>query len=344
MIKKGKGVAVTIHSSGLTGGNDPSEAIIRMHGDGSVIVHIGSTELGQGIKTVARQIAAEVLGINPGLVKVIAGDSDADPFCTGQFASRTTLVCGNAVKNAAEDLITKILKYVGAKYQISVKQLLYQEGNIMFKHDNTKKIGLKEIANEAIFISQEGLIGIGRYNPCFLPRDNETGKADLFQALQYISCVAEISVDDETGIVDVDKIYMALEMGTPINPLLLEGQIEGGASFGIGFALSENILPYYPSIKHMCTSFREYHIPTSMDVPPIESILIEKPSSFGPFGAKGCGEIMANVSGPAIVNAVSNALGGIRFFELPLTPERILRALEKQNKDDQNLSNNQYNK
>jgi len=332
MKRKGKGVAVSIHSSGLTGGNDPSEAIVRMHADGSATVNIGSTELGQGIKTVARQIAAEVLQLDPTLVRVVAGDSDADPVCTGQFASRTTLICGNAIKKAAEALKHKLLEYAGAKLQTPVDKLVYEEGIIKSTLEPDKRMKVKDLAAEAVWVDQDSLIGIGRYNPSFAPRDNETGKADLFQALQYISCVAEVTVDDETGIVDVDKMYVALEMGTPINPLLLEGQIEGGASFGIGFALSEDVLPYYPSIKHVRTSFREYRIPTSLDMPHIESILVEKPSSFGPFGAKGCGEIVANIGGPAIVSAVSNALGGIKFFELPLTPERILRALAEHNK------------
>ncbi|WP_338832973.1 Nicotinate dehydrogenase medium molybdopterin subunit [Moorella humiferrea] len=330
MKRRGKGVAVTIHSSGLTGGNDPSEAIVRLHADGSVTVNIGSVEMGQGIKTVARQIAAEVLQLDPNLVSVIAGDSDADPMCTGQFASRTTLVCGNAVKKAAEALKYKLLEYAGAKFQTPVEKLIYSDGIITSILEPEKSIKVKDLAAEAFWVAQEALIGIGRHCPTFAPRDNETGKADFFQALQYISCVAEVTVDDETGIVEVEKMYVALEMGTPINPLLLEGQIEGGAGFGIGFGLSEDVLPYYPSIKHMRTSFREYRIPTALDMPHIESILIEKPSSFGPFGAKGCGEIVANVGGPAIVNAVSNALGGVKFYELPLTPERILRALEEQ--------------
>jgi hypothetical protein len=110
---KGKGVAITIHSSGLTGGNDPSEAILRMHADGSLTVNIGSVEIGQGVKTVVRQIAAEVLQLNSDLVRVVAGDSDAGPICTGQFASRTTLVCGNAVKKAAEAYCLPILKEGG---------------------------------------------------------------------------------------------------------------------------------------------------------------------------------------------------------------------------------------
>ena len=332
MKRKGKGVAVTIHSSGLTGGNDPSDAVVRMHADGSVTVNIGSVELGQGIKTVARQIAAEVLQLDPDLVRVVAGDSDAGPVCTGQFASRTTLVCGNAVKKAAQALKHKLLEYAGGKLQTPPDGLVYLDGSITSAADSGRSVKVKDLAAEAFWVAQDALIGVGRHNPAFAPRDNTTGQADFFQALQYISCVAQVSVDDLTGVVDVDKMYVALEMGTAINPLLLEGQIEGGAGFGVGFALAEDVLPYYPSIEHVRTSFREYRIPTALDMPHIKSILVEKPSSFGPFGAKGCGEIVANVGGPAIVNAVSNALGGVKFFELPLTPERILRALDQQQK------------
>ncbi|HHW06494.1 MAG TPA: xanthine dehydrogenase family protein molybdopterin-binding subunit [Clostridia bacterium] len=332
MIRRGRGVAVTIHSSGLTGGNDPSEAIIRLHVDGSVTVSIGSVDMGQGVKTIARQLTAEVLEMDPKLVKVIAGDTDPDPMCTGQFASRTTLVCGNAVKKAAEDLKYKIMQYAAAKFQTPMEQLVYSDGVIASAVEPGKRITLPELAGEACWVAQDALIGVGRHCPVFPPRDMETGKADFFQALQYCACVADVAVDDETGEVEVEKLYVALEMGKALNPLLLEGQIEGGASFGVGFGLSEDILPYYPSIEHMRTSFREYRIPTALDMPPVESVLVEKPSSFGPFGAKGCGEIVVNPVGPAIVNAVSNALGGVRFFELPLTPERVLRALEEHEK------------
>lgn len=332
MKRRGKGVCVTIHSSGLTGGNDPSEAIVRMNADGSVVVQIGSSEIGQGIKTVARQIAAEVLQLDPAVITVISGDTDATPPCTGQFASRTTLICGNAVKKAAEDLKRKLLVYAAAKFQTAVENLVYGEATIIVKDDNSKSIKVKDLAAEAFWVAQDALIGVGRHCPTFPPRDNATGKAEFFQALQYIACVAEVVVDDETGEVEVERMWVALEMGNPINPLLLEGQIEGGASFGIGYALSENIHPYYPSIEHQRTSFREYRIPTAADMPRIESVLLGKPSSFGPFGAKGCGEIVANCGAPAIVNAVSNALGGVRFFELPLTPERVLKAIEENKK------------
>lgn len=330
MKRRGKGLCVTIHSSGLTGGNDPSEAVIRMYADGSLTLVIGSVDLGQGVSTVMGQIAAEVLDVESCKIKVLSGDSDGDVICTGQFASRTTFICGNAVKKAAEALKQQLLVYAAAKLDAPVEKLCWKNFAITSAADASKTIKVGDLAAEAYWVSKDALIGVGRHVPTFPLRDNETGKADFFDALQYAACVAEVAVDDETGIVEVEKMVTALEMGTAINPLLLEGQIEGGASFGVGLALTEDMLPYYPSIDHIRTSYRENRIPTALDMPPVESILIEEPSPKGAFGAKGCGEIVGNCGAPAIASAVGNALGGIRFFELPLTPERILKAIAEQ--------------
>jgi CO/xanthine dehydrogenase Mo-binding subunit len=301
-----------------------------MHADGSATLTIGSVELGQGVNTVMGQIAAEVLEMDPLKIKVMTGDTDGNMICTGQFASRTTLVCGNAVKKAAEALKTQILTFAAAKLNTSINKLVYQDFTITSAEDNSKTVRVSDLATEAYWVANDVLIGIGRHVPQFAPRDNENGKADFFDALQYASCVAEVVVDDETGEVEVEKMYTALEMGTALNPMLLEGQIEGGASFGVGLVFTENVMPYYPSVEHTRTSYREYRIPTALDMPRVESILVEYPSPKGAFGAKGCGEIVGNCGGPAIVNAISNALGGIRFFELPITPEKILKALAEQ--------------
>ncbi len=328
MKKRGKGVCSTIHSSGLTGGNDPSEAFIRMHGDASVTLHIGSTELGQGVKTVMRQIAAEVLEVPVEKITVLNSDSANAAICTGQFASRTTLVCGNAVKLAAENLKEKIMQFAAAKLGLNVDGLEYSDGVIWNCADPTSRITLQEIAGDAFFTSLEPLVGVGRYVPKFAPRDNATGKVEFFKALQFMSCIAEVEVDMETGEVVVTDLVMALEPGKPLNPLLLEGQMHGGASFGIGYALMENVLPKYPSMDDAAYTYHDYLIPTAMDMPDVKTYLLENPSPRGPFGAKGCGEIVANVAHAAIIRAVSNVVG-VDFFEHTLTPDKVLAAIKK---------------
>lgn len=329
MIKKGKGVCCTIHSSGLTGGSDPSEVIVRINMDGTANVHTGATEMGQGLKTVVRQLAAETLHIEPEDVCVVNADTNATPFDTGQFASRTTLVTGRAVVKACNDLINNLKIYFCAKFSVEIIDIDFQEGVFFSGRDETKRANIQELAAEATWAAEDALSGVGRYVPKFDPRDDETGKADLFMALQFMSCIAEIEVDTVTGEVTVVDLVSALEMGNPINPMLLEGQIHGGVSMGLGNAMTENILPQYPGLKHMRTSFRDYIIPSALDMPKhIGAHLLKNPTPHGPYGAKGCGEIVANVAGPAIANAIMNAIG-VKFYEFPITPEKILRALEE---------------
>lgn len=328
MKKRGKGICSTIHSSGLTGGFDPSEVFIRMHRDASVTMHIGSTELGQGVKTAMCQIAAEVLQVPVDKFTVLNSDSANAAICTGQFASRTTLICGNATKIAAEDLKYKIMVYAAAKLGVSTDDLKYEDGFVWSSHNESEKLTLQQIVGDAFWSSMEPLVGVGRYVPVFAPRDNETGKAEFFKALQYISCIAEVEVDMETGEVEVTDVVMALEPGRAINPMILEGQMHGGASFGVGYALMEDVLPNYPDIKDVRYTFRDYLIPTAMDMPEVKALLVENPSPKGPFGAKGCGEIVANCAHAAIIRAISNAVGE-DFYEHALTPDKILAAIKR---------------
>jgi CO/xanthine dehydrogenase Mo-binding subunit len=158
--------------------------------------------------------------------------------------------------------------------------------------------------------------------------DPETGKMDPDSTEAHACTVAEVEVDTETGEVEVLSLKSAYEVGQQVNPALVEGQIRGGSYMGMAHALFETTHPYYPQVDHMPTSFSEYVLPGPMELPEIDSVVLEYPSANGPYGVKGVGEMTANSPIPAIINAIYDAVG-VRITELPATPEKILRALEE---------------
>ena len=158
-----------------------------------------------------------------------------------------------------------------------------------------------------------------------------TGKIDPFATLAWTAVQAEVEVDTETGAIDVLKLTSVIDAGKAINPMLVEGQIEGGAVMGMGAALTEHLHPYYPELKWQPETLGDYVIPTAMDVPELVDKIYECPSTGGPYGVKGIGEFTANAPSPAIMNAVHDAVG-VWIDELPITPEKILRALDRKKK------------
>jgi CO/xanthine dehydrogenase Mo-binding subunit len=159
--------------------------------------------------------------------------------------------------------------------------------------------------------------------------DPETGRVDLppHAAISYAACAAEVEVDDETGHVRVTRLVQCFDVGKAINPTLVEGQIEGGAMQGLGLGVLENCYPYYPSVDHRGAQFGSYLAPGMEDLPQVDTVIIENPSAGGPYGAKGIGEMANNPQPPAIAAAVHDAIG-VWITELPITPERVLRALD----------------
>ena len=159
--------------------------------------------------------------------------------------------------------------------------------------------------------------------------DPETGKMDPDSTEAHACTVAEVEVDTETGEVAVLSLKSAYEIGRQVNPALVDGQIRGGSVMGMAHALYESTQPYYPLVDHMPAGFSEYVLPGPMELPEIESVVLEYPSANGPYGVKGLGEMTANSPIPAIANAITDAIG-VRITEIPITPEKILRALEEQ--------------
>lgn len=330
MIKKGRGMSAVMHPTGFKGGGDPDQATLRLKADGTIDLMVGAVDYGQGGKTVLRQFAAEALDIPLDSITLQNNSTDSMPFSTDTAASRVTFIAGNAVLKAAGDFKKKITEFSSSLLGVPVNELTVGEGKVYKKTDPGISIGFNEIG----VASNWGggfIVGNGAYlHSPGQPIDPDTGSIEFAASMAYAVCVVDLEVDTETGYVEIKEIYGSYEMGTCVNPLLAEGQIDGGTVMGIGMALTEDLYPYYPRVDIEPDNFSDYIIPTAMDTPKIISEIIEMPDINGPYGAKGFGEMTSNPQAPAIINAIHDAIG-IWICDLPATPDKILAALEKQN-------------
>lgn len=327
MIKKGRGVSAVMHPTGFKGGGDPDQASIRMKADGTIDLMVGAVDYGQGAKTVLRQFAAEELGIDIDMIALHNTSTDDMPFCTDTAASRVTFICGNAVVNAAKDFKQKVLEFASGLLETPVDELVL-EGTKISKKDDPEVT--TDYASVGLASNWGGgyIVGNGAYLHCPpAPTDPETGACEFAAAMAYAVCVADVEVDTETGYVDVVGMKSGYEIGTCVNPMLTEGQIDGGSIMGVGMALMEDLYPYYPCDDIEQDNFTDYIVPTTMDCPEMETVMVAMPDVNGPYGAKGFGEMSSNPQPPAIANAVYDAIG-VRIDDLPITPEKVLNALE----------------
>jgi len=325
--KKGVGVAVYCHPTGAKGGGDPSQALARLKLDGTVDVLIGAIDIGQGSNTVMRQIAAETLDVPLENITVSLPDTDSGPLTMGTGASRVTFMDGNAVIAAAEDLKRQIREWSSERFEVAPDDLEVRDNKVFVKGNPKASMTLAEVGSE---MNTTGWfpMGKGTYCPPKEAFDPETGHMTAIAAIAYAACVAEVEVDTGTGVIEVKKLSQAYEIGTPLNPLLIKAQIDGGTMQGLGFALSEDLGPHYPSLKFAPSNFMDYLIPTTADVPEMSSTTVLLPSrGGGPFGAKGFSEMTSFPPISAIIGAIHDAIG-VWIYDYPATPERILRALE----------------
>src|SRR5207302_3961619 len=258
-------------------------------------------------------------------------NTDSSPVCTGTFASRATFVAGNAVLKAARSAREKLLEIASKELEISPDDLDVVDGEVVARGAPQKEVGVPDVAAAATWGHGELITGVGaQLKPYAAIVEPETGKVDLppHSAISYAACAAEVEVDDETGEVRVTRLVQCYDVGRAINPTLVEGQIEGGAIQGLGLGVLETSYPYYPSVEHRGGQFGSYLAPGMEDLPVLDTVLIENPSADGPYGAKGIGEMANNPQPPAIATAVHDAIG-VWITELPITPERVLRALEE---------------
>ena len=325
----GTGMASVNYPTGMNLGGDPSQALIHSTTTGNFVITLSSVDLGQGIKTVARQIAAETLGIPTENVMVDTADTDTGPHCMGTFASRGTHRIGNAVKMAAAEAREVMLQVAAEELEVDADDLETDgSGFIKVKGSEEKKIFVIDVALAAHFKQGKTIAGRGMFlKPTSIPVA-DTGEMNPASAHAHSCTVAEVIVDDETGIVEVTKLTNTYEVGRAMNPAMALQQIEGGAWMGMSHALFETTEPYYPSRDHGPTSFSTYLMPGPADLAEIESVIIERPADNGPYGAKGIGEMTANSPIPAIANAIENACG-VRLEKMPFTPERILKGLDQ---------------
>jgi CO/xanthine dehydrogenase Mo-binding subunit len=326
---RGTGIAAVNYPTGMNLGGDPSQALIHATTTGNFVISLSSTDLGQGLKTVIAQIGAETLGIPFENVMIDTADTDTGPHCMGTFASRATHRVGNAVIQAALEARQVMLEVAAEELEVSPDDLETDgQGLIRVKGAPDRSIHIIDLALAAHFKHARTISGRGMYMKPKSEVDPDTGQMDPDSTEAHACVVAEVEVDTETGEVSVLSLKAVYEIGQQVNPALVEGQIRGGSFMGMAHALYETTAPYYPAIDHAPTSFSAYLLPGPMELPEIESRVLEYPSSNGPYGVKGVGEMTANAPIPAIVNAIYDAVG-VRITQLPVTPEKILRALEE---------------
>jgi len=305
-----------------------SNAIIRVLEDGEgATLMIGAAEIGQGSETVLVQVATEALGLAFGDVTMAECDSSIAPIDLGSYSSRVTLMAGNAIKMAADDINKKLYPLVARELGCEPEALV-SEGRRIFV-ETAPQIGMDfaEAAQRA-FSAAGPLVGTGYYEP---PPDLggkfKGATVGTSPAFSFGSSVCEVKVDPETGVVTIVRFTDAHDSGTVINPVAFHGQVEGSIVMGVGEVLSEDVL-FDDKGRILNPNLHDYLIPSIGDTPEIESIAVPSYEPRGPYGAKEVGEgSMVPVLG-SIANAIYDAIG-VRMYELPITPQKILKALQE---------------
>lgn len=333
MKRRGRGIACMWYPIGFTVSANPSAAVVKVNEDGTATLLTGTVETGQGSLTVLGQIAAEALGIATDDVHVVSADTDTTPMDTGAIASRTTYVTGNAVKLAAEEARAILFDVAAAMLGVRPDQLEARDRKIQVKGYPQRSLPIAHVANHAQVVKGQPAIGSASWNPPTVPMDPETGQGKPFNTYVYATQIAEVDVDDETGEVEVLRIVAAHDCGTAINPMLVEGQVQGGISMGVGFALQEEIL-FDAAGRQLNPNLTNYIMPTSLDMPEIEVDIVDSYDPTGPFGAKGVGEPTSVPTAAAILNAIHNAVG-VRITALPATAEKVLTAIKAKRAHEQ---------
>jgi 4-hydroxybenzoyl-CoA reductase subunit alpha len=329
MIKdRGIGIAGSSFVSGAgTLPYNVSGAFIRLHHDGTVTLITGAPDIGQGSDTVLSQIVAEEMGVDICDVKVISADTDTTPIDMGAHASRITFIAGNAARSAAAAAKQQLFEVAAEKLEVSPEDLESRNRWIYVKGSSEKGISIADtIMYSLLKEGKNPTLAKGQYNPGV--SNPVEGKANLSPTYSFGAQIAEVQVDKETGQVKLSKMTVAHDCGFAINPMAVEGQLEGSVAGGLGQALLEVLIQKDGQIFN--PSFLSYKMPTVMETPEVESILIETIDPEGPFGAKEAGEGTQLSTAPAIANAIYNAIG-VRIKDLPITPEKILSRLERKN-------------
>jgi 4-hydroxybenzoyl-CoA reductase subunit alpha len=331
-VRKGLGMACSHYISGASKpvnwtGEPHATVKIKLDFDGSVVVLSGAAEIGQGSSTILVQTVAEVLGLDLSRVRAVTGDSEVVPKDNGSYSSRVTFMVGNAAIDAAQNLKRVLINAAARKLDAKPEEIeclgeLYRAGV------QDQGLTFSEVVTEAL--KDTGTITVtGNYST--IP-ESHGGKKYRGAAIggtmgySYSAQVVEVSIDEETGVVTVDKVWVAHDCGKALNRLTVEGQVQGSVWMGMGQAMSEEAA-YHEGLM-LTANMLDYRVPTIQDSPPIEVGIVESNDPHGPFGAKEAGEGSLAAFLPALTNAIADATG-MRFNDLPVTPDRVFAAIEK---------------
>lgn len=315
------GAAKPVHWTG-----EPHAVVsMKLDFDGAITAFTGASDIGQGSTTIVALAAAEVLGVDLGRIRVITNDSAITPKDNGSYSSRVTFMVGNAAIEAAKALRAKLVDAAAEKLEADPDDIDCAGEQFTVRGAAQSALGFHEVALAAL--AREGTINVKGAFSC--PPEAQGGKhrggaVGSTMGFSYGAQVAQVRVDLDTGLVHVEKVWAALDCGFAINPLAVEGQIEGSVWMGLGQALGEETrfadgLPVHGN-------FLDYRVPTAVESPPIEVHIVESIDPLGPFGAKEAGEGALSGAPPAVVNAVADAIG-LDLNELPVTPDRVVAAL-----------------
>jgi 4-hydroxybenzoyl-CoA reductase subunit alpha len=329
---KGIGIACSSYICGaglpIYWNNMPQSGVqLRLDRQGGVCVMCGSTDIGQGSDSILAYIVAEVLGIDPFDIRVVTADTDLTPVDLGSYSSRVTLMTGNAAIQAAERARELLVMAVAEKLGVPIENLSLAERRV-FDVENPE-VGVSFAEAVVLAESKFGTIGtVGSYTPPRSPGKFKGSGVGPSPAYSYSAAVAEVDVDPDTGIVVVERVWIAHDIGRSINPMLVIGQVEGSVYMGLGEILMEEMVyRENRNVVHKFPSMLEYKSPTTLEMCDVKTYLIEDPDPNGPYGAKEVGQGPLLPVPPAVANAVYNAVG-VRIDEVPITPEKVLRALK----------------
>ncbi|MGI8837841.1 MAG: xanthine dehydrogenase family protein molybdopterin-binding subunit, partial [Pyrinomonadaceae bacterium] len=333
---KGIGIACSSYICGaglpIYWNNMPQSGVqLRLDRQGGVCVMCGSTDIGQGSDSILAYIVAEVLGIDPFDIRVVTADTDLTPVDLGSYSSRVTLMTGNAAIQAAERARELLVMAVAEKLSVPIENLSLAERRV-FNVENPE-VGVSFAEAVVLAESKFGTIGtVGSYSPPRSPGKFKGAGVGPSPAYSYSAAVAEVDVDPDTGIVVVERVWLAHDIGKSINPMLVMGQVEGSVYMGLGEVLMEE-MAYRANrnVVHKFPSMLEYKSPTTMEMCDVKTYLIEDPDPNGPYGAKEVGQGPLLPVPPAVANAVYDAVG-VRIDEVPITPEKVLKAIKEKAK------------
>lgn len=323
-ILRGRGIAAFMYGTGIPLLFEGANVSLTMNTDGSLQLGYSSTEMGQGIATTGAQLAAEVLGMKFEDIFVTIADTQTSPDSGPTVGSRSATIVGNAICNGAQQLKDRLLQVAAGMFGVDPRNVDSADSKFYIKGSPDVSLTFAEVIAKA-YMSQVSLSAVGKWYPPQPGFTQPDGQGETVHAYAFGAQAVELEVDTQTGEITLLKSVYAADIGKAINPIIVEGQMEGASVQAMGWALMEEHFMKEGRMEN--SSFHNFLIPTTLDIPPLQSIIVECPNELGPYGVKGIGEPGIIPGAPAIRNAFLDATG-IKMNVIPLTPVRVLEALE----------------